>query len=147
MRWSELSLWLFSLNFDRTSLNLMSQRLSRHKITATSCLEQVSAYRKWAITIQTERDPFPTRRDCTGGSLPTHCGRCDQNIPLSLTVASLRVFGYRGHRRRNRGRASSADDADDYSSLWSNSFSFERWIPSSNPILVSLLLLLVCLGE
>lgn len=145
MRCKELSVCLFSLKFDRISLNFMSHRVSRHIITATSCLEQVSAYRKWAITIQTEHDPFPTRRDCTGGSLPTRCVRCDYNI--SLTVVSLRVFGYRGHRRRNRGRASNGDDVDDYSSLWSNGFSFKRWIPSSNPILVSLLLLLVCLGE
>lgn len=33
-----------------------------------SCLERVSAYRKWATTIQTAHGPFPTRRDCTGES-------------------------------------------------------------------------------
>lgn len=112
---------------------------------APPCLEQVFAYRKWATTIQMAHGPFPTRRDCIGESSHSSCA---WTIICSLIEDNnFRVFGYRGHRRRTRGRSHGADDSDDYVPVWRKHFSLDRMIPSSHPVLISLLLFLVFLGE
>lgn len=68
-------------------------------------------------------------------------------LPPLIGDDTFRVFGYRGHRRRSRSRSHGADDADDYVPLWKKSFPLDRMIPSSHPVLISLLLFLVFLGE
>lgn len=111
------------------------------------CLEQVFAYKKWATTIQTAHGPFPTRRDCIGES--SHCTYAWTIKLFFLLIEdnNFRVFGYRGHRRKSRGRPQSADDTDDYVPLWRKYLSLDRIMPSSHPVLISLLLFLVFLGE
>ncbi|XP_075885254.1 uncharacterized protein LOC142890242 [Nelusetta ayraudi] len=70
----------------------------------------------------------------------------DGSRSISYKERLYRVFGYRGHRRRSRSRSHGADDADDYVPLWKKSFPLDRMIPSSHPVLISLLLFLVFLG-